>query len=118
MTSLTSDLQRRLIRHLDAFNRGVRTGDFSTMFAMYHSDAVYVLSDPVWIVHRGLDAIRRAYRGDPPQGTMRLGDSRVQGQSVTADYIWDAEPDRIAGQVTLVFADGQVIRELVTFADD
>jgi ketosteroid isomerase-like protein len=118
MTSLGSDLQRRLRRHLDAFNRGVRTGDFSTMFAMYHRDAVFVLSDPVWIVHQGIEAIRRAYRGDPPRGTMRLGASQVHGQSVTADYIWDAEPDRIAGQLTLEFADGQVIRELVTFADD
>ena len=118
MSSLASDLHQRLSRHLDAFNRGVRTGDFSTMFAMYHRDAVFVLSDPVWIVHRGLEAIRRAYRGDPPQGTMRLGASRVHGQSVSADYIWDAEPDRIAGQLTLEFADGQVIRELVTFAED
>jgi hypothetical protein len=118
VTHSASDILQRLIRHLEAFNRGVRTGDFTLMFDMYHRDAVFVLTDPVWIVHRGLDAIRRAYRGDPPQGTMRLGGAKVTGQSVTADYIWDAEPDRIAGQLTLEFADGQVIRELVTFAPD
>jgi hypothetical protein len=65
-----------------------------------------------------LEAIRRAYRGDPPQGTMRLGGAQVAGESVSADYIWDAEPDRIAGTLTLEFASGQVVRELVTFADD
>ena len=116
--SAPPDLRQRLFRHLEAFNQGVVTGNFATMFAMYHRDAVFVLSDPVWIVHRGLGAIRRAYRGDPPRGTMRLGDAHVRGQSITADYIWDAEPDRIAGQLTLEFANGQVVRELVTFADD
>ena len=118
MTLTATDIRKRLNRHLEAFNRGVRTGDFTMMFDMYHRDAVFVLSDPVWVVHQGLEAIRRAYRGDPPQGTMRLGGATVTGQSVTADYIWDAEPDRIAGTRTLEFADGQVIRELVTFADD
>jgi hypothetical protein len=118
MAHTTSDIRQRLNRHLEAFNRGVRTGDFTMMFDMYHRDAVFVLSDPVWIVHRGLEAIRRAYRGDPPQGTMRLGGAEVSGQSVTADYIWDAEPDRIAGTLTLEFANGQVIRKLITFADD
>lgn len=118
MAPSASDIRQRLYRHLEAFNRGVQTGDFTMMFAMYHRDAVFVLSDPLWIVHRGRDAIRRAYRGDPPQGTMRLGDARVHGRSVTADYLWDAEPDRIAGQLTLEFSNGQVVRELVTFADD
>ena len=118
MTPSASDVRQRLFRHLEAFNRGVRTGDFTSLFAMYHRDAVFVLSDPLWIVHQGLDAIRRAYRGDPPQGTMRLGATRVRGQSVSADYIWDAEPHRIAGQLTLEFSNGQVVRELVTFADD
>src|SRR5262245_28555539 len=118
MALSTSDIRHRLNRHLEAFNWGVQTGDFTTMFAMYHRDAVFVLSDPVWMVHRGLEAIRRAYRGDPPQGTMRLDGARVTGQTVTAEYIWDAEPDRIAGTRTLEFANGQVVRELVTFADD
>lgn len=118
MALSASDIRQRLIRHLEAFNRGVRTGDFTRMFDMYHRDAVFVLSDPVWVNHRGLEAIRRAYRGDPPRGTMRLSGAKVRGQSVTADYIWDAEPDRIAGQLTLEFANGQVVRELVTFADD
>lgn len=118
MALTASDIRKRLNRHLEAFNRGVRTGDFTLMFAMYHRDAVFVLSDPVWVVHQGLEAIRSAYRGDPAQGTMRLGGATVTGQTVTADYIWDAEPERIAGTRTLEFANGQVIRELVTFADD
>lgn len=113
-----SKLRRLLIHHVAAFNRGVLTGDFSALFAMYHRDAVFELSDPVWVVHRGIDAIRRSYRGDPPRGTMRLGDAKVIGQRVIADYLWDAEPDRIAGQLTLEFSGGQVVRNVVTFAPD
>jgi len=118
MALLAADIRRLLIRHLEAFNRGVRTGDFTTMLAMYDRDAVFELSDPVRIVHRGLEAIRRAYRGDPPQGTMRLGVAEVTGRRVTADYIWDAEPDRIAGQLMLEFADERVVHNVVTFAPD
>lgn len=118
MAPSAADIRRLLIRHLEAFNRGVRTGDFTTMLDMYHRDAVFELSDPVWIVHRGLEAIRHSYRGDPPRGTMRLGDAKVTGDCVTADYIWDAEPDRIAGQLTLEFASGRIVRKVVTFAPD
>jgi hypothetical protein len=117
MAPSAADTRRLLIRHLDAFNRGVRTGDFTTMLDMYHRDAVFVLSDPVWVVHRGIEAIRRSYRGDPPKGTMRLGDATVTGHRVTADYIWDAEPGRIAGQLMLEFIGGRIVRNVVTFAD-
>jgi hypothetical protein len=67
MALSASDVLHRFVRHLEAFNLGVRTGDFTAMFTMYHRDAVFVLSDPVWVVHQGLKAIRRAYRGDPPR---------------------------------------------------
>jgi hypothetical protein len=105
-------------RHRRRFNYGVRTGDFSAMLDMYDSDAVFELADPLRITHCGLDAIRRAYRGDPPKGTMQLRGPRIVGQTVTADYIWDAEPDRIAGQFTLEFTGAHISRSLVTFAPD
>jgi hypothetical protein len=107
-----------LDRHLRRFNYGVRTGDFSAMLDMYDSDAVFELADPLHITHCGVDAIRRACRGDPPQGTMQLRGPRVVGQTVTADYIWDAEPDRIAGQVSLEFIGDRITHSLVAFAPD
>jgi hypothetical protein len=107
-----------LDRHLRRFNYGVRTGDFSAMLDMYDSDVVFELADPLHITHDGLDAVRRAYRGDPPKGTMQFRGPRIVGQTVTADYIWDAEPDRIAGQFTLEFTDDRICRSLVTFAPD
>ncbi len=42
----------------------------------------------------------------------------MAGQTITADDIWDAEPDRIAGTRTLEFANGQAVGELFTFSDD
>lgn len=107
-----------LARHLRRFNHGVRTGDFSALLAMYRHDAVFELDDPVSITHHGRDAIRRAYRGDPPQGTMRIRHPRVFGHTITAAYIWDAEPERIAGQLTLQFDGDRVVRTHVTFAPD
>jgi hypothetical protein len=42
MALSASDVLHRFFRHLEAFNLGVRTGDFTAMFAMYHRDAVFV----------------------------------------------------------------------------
>jgi hypothetical protein len=63
-----------LDRHLEAFNHGVRTGDFARMLAMYETDAVFELAAPVSVTHEGLGAIRDAYRDNPLNDTMRLGE--------------------------------------------
>jgi hypothetical protein len=47
-----------LDRHLEAFNHGVRTGDFARMLAMFETDAVFELAAPVSVTHEGLGAIR------------------------------------------------------------
>jgi hypothetical protein len=118
MALSASEHRALFVRHLRAFNHGVRTGDFSSMLGMYHLDAIFELADPVSITHRGLHAIRRAYRGDPPHGIMRICEPEVHGHTVVADYIWDAEPDRIAGQLALQFDGDRIVREHVTFAAD
>jgi hypothetical protein len=118
VTLSAPEVRALYVRHLRAFNHGVRTGDFSSMLGMYHLDAVFELADPVSMTHRGLHAIRRAYRGDPPQGTMRVCEPEVRGRTVVADYLWDAEPERIAGQLTLQFHGDHIVRKHVTFAPD
>lgn len=113
-----SELRALFLHHIRAFNHGVMTGNFSPMLKMFHCDATFELDDPVLITHRGLDAIGRAYRGDPPKGTMTVTEPNVRGHVVTADYIWDAEPERIAGQFILQFDGDRIVRNLVTYAPD
>jgi hypothetical protein len=79
---------------------------------------VFELADPLHVTHYGLDAIRRACRGDPTKGTMQFHGPTIVGQTVTADYVWDAEPDRIAGQLILEFIGDRITRSLVAFAPD
>jgi hypothetical protein len=116
MTESASSLVALLDRHLEAFNHGVRTGDFARMLAMYETDAVFELAAPVSATHEGLAAIRGAYRDNPPNDTMRLGEPAVNGRSIEADYWWDAEPDRRAGRLYVEFRGDRVVRKRVTFA--
>jgi hypothetical protein len=106
-------------RHVHALNHGIRTGDFAEKLAMYHRDAVVIFGDPIATAYHGIDAIRAAYRNYPPQGTMHTRRPHITGQTISADYILDANPDRIAGQLILTFNSHlQIIRKLVTFTRD
>ena len=105
-------------RHVSAFNHGVQTGDFSAMLSMYDRDAVVIFADPISTAYHGIDAIRAAYRHYPPQGTTHTRRIHVIGQTVSAEYILDADPDRIAGELILTFDGHQIIRKLVTFTCD
>jgi hypothetical protein len=106
-------------RHLHALNHGIRTGDFTAKLDMYDRDAVVIFADPIATAYHGIDAIRAAYRNYPPKGTMHIRRLRVIGQTVSAEYILDANPDRIAGQLILTFNSHlQITRKLVTFTRD
>lgn len=102
-------------RHVRAFNDGVRTGDLSAKLSMYDHDAVVIFADPISTAYHGIDAIRAAYRHYPPQGTIHTRRLHITDQTVGADYILDADPDRVAGQLILTFKGHQIIRKLVTF---
>ncbi len=106
-------------RHVSALNHGIRTGDFTAKLDMYDRDAVVIFADPISTAYHGIDAIRAAYRDYPPQGTIHTRRPHITGQTVSADFILDANPGRIAGQLILTFNSHlQITRKLVTFTRD
>jgi hypothetical protein len=112
-------LRTLLQRHVLALNRGIRTGDFTEKLKMYDRDAVVIFADPIATAYQGIDAIRAAYRHYPPNGTMHTRRVQVTGQTISAEYILDANPGRIAGQLILTFNSHlQITRKLVTFTRD
>jgi hypothetical protein len=112
-------LRTLLKRHVQALNHGIRTGDFTAKLDMYDRDAVVIFADPISTAYHGIDAIRAAYRHYPPQGTMHTRRVHITGQTISAEFILDANPDRIAGQLILTFNSHlQITRKLVTFTRD
>ena len=113
------ELRKLFKRHVHALNHGIRTGDFSAKLEMYDRDAVVIFADPITTAYHGIDAIRAAYRNYPPKGTMHTRRVQVTGQTVSAEYILDANPGRVAGQLILTFNSHlQITRKLVTFTRD
>lgn len=66
----------------------------------------------------GKDAIRAAYRDQPPDDELRVLESRERDGIVEARYAWLAEPDVAAGEMLLETRDGQIARLVVTFDRD
>ncbi|HYJ70341.1 MAG TPA: nuclear transport factor 2 family protein [Nocardioidaceae bacterium] len=112
-------LRLLLKRHVRALNHGIRTGDFTEKLDMYDRDAVVIFADPISTAYHGIDAIRAAYRHYPPHGTIHTRHLHITGQTVSADFVLDANPDRIAGQLILTFNSHlRITRKLVTFTRD
>ena len=85
-----------LERHVENFNSGVRTGDWSPMLALMTDDVeVEFVGIPVG-PFSGRDAVGEAYRTQPPSDQLRVLEDRGDG---TAVYAWLQEPDRPAGEL-------------------
>ena len=93
-----------------AFNDGVRTGDWETMLRGFADDATMVF--PQFSVE-GLDAIRAAYREQPPDDEIRaLGIQENGDHEVVVGFAWtrggtgrlELEHDRgLITKLTVVF---------------
>ena len=104
-----------LHRHVERFNAGVRTGNWEPMLEQFEDAAeVEFRGIPVG-PFVGKDAIREAYREQPPDDELRVLESRERGDVVEVRYAWLAEPDVPAGELLLTCADGLVRRLVVTF---
>jgi steroid Delta-isomerase len=101
-----------LDRHIDAFNEGVRTGDWSAMLAQLDDDAgLEFVGIPIG-PFSGKDAIAEAYRAQPPDDELialePLGEEAVV-------YAWSRDPKRPAGELHLTVSDGRVTRIRVLY---
>jgi steroid Delta-isomerase len=97
-----------LEREVEAFNEGVRSGDWSPLLALFAEDAVLEFDGiPVGPFH-GCDAIAEAYRSMPPDDEIVLLDGGP-------GYAWSKEPERPAGELHLEERDGRIVRLLVLY---
>ncbi len=87
--------------HVDRFNEGVRTGDWSRMVELLTDDASLEFEGiPVGPFH-GREAIREAYTTQPPADEIILLDGGPA-------YAWSREPTERAGELHLEERDGRI----------
>jgi hypothetical protein len=92
---------------VDAFNEGVRSGDWQPLLAFCAEDVeLEFVGIPVGPFH-GRDAVGDAYRVQPPDDELILLERK--GPSAGA-YAWAREPERPAGELYLETRDGLVSR--------
>jgi uncharacterized protein YgfB (UPF0149 family) len=73
-------------RHIGRFNAGMRSGDWEPMLAGFADDAKAVFPHAT---HRGLAAIRAAYRERPPDDEIRpLGIQENDERTVVVGFAW------------------------------
>jgi steroid Delta-isomerase len=97
-----------LEREVQAFNAGVRSGDWSALVELFADDAeLEFVGIPVG-PFRGREAIGEAYRAQPPDDEIVLLDGGPC-------YAWSREPDRAAGELHLEERDGAIARLRVLY---
>jgi hypothetical protein len=78
-----------LDRHVRTFNHGVRTGDWEPMLKHFAPDAELRFENVPTGPFAGLDAIRAAYREQPPDDEIALLGVQDDGEhTVTAAFAW------------------------------
>jgi len=107
--------QELLQRHVERFNAAVRTGDWEPMLEQFADAAELEFRGIPVGPFVGKDAIRTAYREQPPDDELHVLESRERNGVVQARYAWLAEPDVAAGELVLTSEGGLVRRLVVTF---
>ena len=101
--------------HVERFNHGVRSGDFGPMLERFADDSVLEFEGvPVGPFH-GIEAIRTAYREQPPDDEIDVGEPRLEGDTVIAEYAWRRDEGRRAGELRLTARDGLITHLVVGF---
>jgi hypothetical protein len=105
-----------LAEHVARFNEAVRSGDFGPMLELFTDDAELAFEGvPVGPFH-GLDAIREAYRVNPPDDEIDVLDSRETEDTVVTAYSWRRDGGGRSGEMRLTVREGRIARLLVSFA--
>jgi hypothetical protein len=101
--------------HVERFNAGVRSGDFTRMLENLAPDATMAFEGVPVGPFVGRDAIAQAYRERPPDDVLDVLDSRRDGNTIVAGYAWRREPDVRAGELRLTVEGERIARLTVSF---
>jgi len=104
-----------LAEHVERFNAGVRSGDFTRMLENFADHATMVFEGVPVGPFLGRDAIADAYRERPPDDELDVLDERRDGDTIVAGYAWRNEPGKRAGELRLTVDRGRIVRLVVTF---
>ena len=103
-----------LDEHVERFNEGVRTGDWSRMVDQFADDGELVFEGIPVGPFRGRAAIADAYRMQPPDDEIVL----LEQDKRVVVYAWARKPTLRAGQLRVVEDDGQIRRLTVVYERD
>jgi steroid Delta-isomerase len=116
MRANPANAQELFEQHVADFNSGVTHGDFGPMVDRFDPDGEVVFAGAPFGPFRGHDAIRAAYRDQPPDDTITVLSSHTDGDTVHATFAWDANHGKKAGTMHLEVANSR-IRRLVIALD-
>jgi len=101
--------------HVADFNDGVRTGNFDAMLARFTHDAELAFEGVPAGPYVGIDAIRAAYRDNPPDDEIIVLGAELNGDTIVAPYSWAHDRRRHSGEMRVTVRNGQIARLVVTF---
>jgi hypothetical protein len=104
-----------LEEHVERFNQGVRSGDFTPMVAGFAEDAELHFEGVPVGPFVGRDAIEAAYREQPPDDEIEILGSEERDGVVVARYAWVRDEGRQAGEMLLTPRDDRIQKLVVTF---
>ena len=94
--------------HVRRFNNGVRDGDWQTFGEGFAPDATVTFDGVPVPPMAGRDAIVTGYRSAPPDDTITVLSTDVDGDSIRVTYAWNAEPHNAAGTMDLTITEGLI----------
>ena len=104
-----------LDRHVELFNEGVRTGDFSGMLEQFSEEAELHFEGVPYGPFVGRGAIGAGYAKNPPDDEIDVLRLDREGESLVAQYAWRRDRGKPAGRMILSADDGRITRLVVTF---
>ena len=108
-------LAELLADHVTRFNDGVRSGDFESMLELFADDSVLEFEGVPGGPFHGIDAIRAAYREQPPDDEIAIEEPRQDADTIVAPYGWQRDGGRRAGELRLTIREARIVRLVVTF---
>lgn len=107
-----SDQPELLRRHVEAFNKGVRSGDFGPMIDGFTDEAVLVFEGAPVGPFIGRSAIAEAYRSQPPDDEIDILRVTEADATIEALYGWHRDLGLPAGRM-IISPSGELISRLV-----
>jgi steroid Delta-isomerase len=105
-----------LYRHVERFNAGVRSGDFSPMLEGFADEADLVFEGVPVGPFEGRAAIAAAYAAQPPIDEIVILEAMTRPDGlIVADYAWLRTAERRAGEMRITRSAGRIVELVVTF---